>query len=302
MPCTLIRLSTGRTIGVAHYGIVLPNGDYLTVCATHSPALAPIGEGTAHHTCQSCARALLALTAPPHSGDAEARPAAGAGRSAAAHRPIPGHLLGYCGKALDRRRSTSKRPCANCARLTRTLHALRERAGELALPAVEPCHGEDSLLWTHHGAGPLAFGHRRNGATGQTYCGEQQPVVRTPGAHECPACLRLWAEEETYRQMYILPELRAHAAAWDADVHGAFEDRAWLLEPGDRYTLSGCGDVHHVVAVARHRHDSHIDLVVYLPGEDRITDTRVHRDRLLGIQRRFADGGTVALPAQRRKA
>ncbi|GAA2643821.1 hypothetical protein GCM10010425_59250 [Streptomyces spororaveus] len=102
--------------------------------------------------------------------------------------------------------------------------------------------------------------------------------------------------------MYTLPEIRAHAAARDADIHGVFEERAWLLEPGDRYTLSGCGEAHHVVAASRHRYDSHIDLVVYLTGEDRVTDARVHRDRLLGIQRPFADGNATALPAPQREA
>uniref|UniRef100_A0AAU2JXJ7 Uncharacterized protein n=1 Tax=Streptomyces sp. NBC_00049 TaxID=2903617 RepID=A0AAU2JXJ7_9ACTN len=301
MPYPLIRLSTGRINGVAHYGVMFASGEPLTACATHSPDLAPIGDRTAHQTCQSCTRALLVLTTPPHSGELEARPASGAGRSAAAHRPIPGHLLGYCGKTLDCRRASGKRACANCAHLTKTLDALRRRAGELVLPAAEPCHSDGSLLWTLRGAGRPAFGHRRNGATGQTYCGERQPTVPDPGAHECPACLRLWAEEESFRQMYTLPEVRAHAAASDADVHGAFEDRAWVLEPGDRYTVSGSDEAHHVVAVSRHRYDSHIDLVVYLPGEDRVTDARVHRDRLLGIQRPFTDGNAAVLPAPRRE-
>ncbi|WP_328971556.1 hypothetical protein OG590_07620 [Streptomyces goshikiensis] len=302
MPYPLIRLSIGRTNGVAHYGVLLENDEPLTACATHSPELEPIGERTAHHTCQSCTRALLVLTTPPHAGELEARPAAGAGRSAAAHRPIPGHLLGYCGKPLDLRRATGKRACANCAHLTKTLEALRGRAGELILPAGESCHSDDSLLWTPPGAGPLTFGHRRNSATGQTYCGERQPTVPNPGAHECPACLRLWAEEETFRQMYTLPEMRVQTAAWAVDVHGAFEERAWLLEPGDRYTISGCGEGHHVVAVSRNRYASHVDLVVYLPGEDRIADARVHCDRLLGIERPFADGSTTGLPAPQREA
>ncbi|GAA2643809.1 hypothetical protein GCM10010425_59220 [Streptomyces spororaveus] len=101
---------------------------------------------------------MLSASTPPHSGELEALPAAGAGRSAAAHGPIPGHLLGYCSKTLDYRRATSKRPCANCAHLTQTLEALRRRAGELALPAAEACHSDDSMLWTPHGAGHLTFG------------------------------------------------------------------------------------------------------------------------------------------------
>ncbi|MFD8978612.1 hypothetical protein [Streptomyces sp. NPDC059564] len=302
MPYPLIRFSTGRTNGVAHYGVLFETGEPLTACATHSPDLAPIGERTAHQTCQSCTRALLAMATPPHPGELEARPATGVGRSAAAHRPIPGHLLGYCGKALDYCRATGKRACANCAQLTKTLEALRGRAGEIILPAVEPCHSDDSLLWTPPGAGPLTFGHRRNGATGQTYCGERQTTVPNPGAHECPACLRLWAEEETFRQMYVLPDMREHAAVWEADVHGAFEERAWVLAQGDRYTISGCAEAHHVVAVSRHRYVSHVDLVVYLPGEDRVIDARVHRDRLLGIQRPFAGSSASALPAPQRQA
>lgn len=239
---------------------------------------------------------------PPHPGELDARAAAGAGRNTAAHRPIPGHLLGYCGKALDHRRTTGTRACANCARLTKTLEALRARAGRLILPAGQLCHSDDTLLWTTPGAGRLTYGHRRNGATGQTYCGQRQPTIPYPGAHACHSCLRLWTEEEIVRQMCALPEMRAHAAAWVEDVHGAFEERAWLLEPGDRYTVSGCTEAHHVVAVSRHRYDSHVDLVVYLPGEDRVADARVHRDRLLAIQRPFADGSASALPAPQHKA
>ncbi|MFG2483425.1 hypothetical protein ACGFSI_11795 [Streptomyces virginiae] len=130
---------------------------------------------------------------------------------------------------------------------------------------------------------------------------ERQPTLPDLRAHECPACLHLWAEEETFRQMYTLPEMRAHAAPW-APVYGVFEERAWLLEPGDRYTISGCAEVHHVGAASRHRHDTHVDLVVYLPGEDRVTDARVHRDRLLSIQRTFADGSATKLPAPQHEA
>lgn len=302
MSYTLVRLAIGRTNGVAHYGVLLRGTEPLTACATHSSDLAPSGEHTGHQTCQSCTRALLVLATPPHPGELEARPAAGAGRSAAAHRPIPGHLLGYCGKTLDSRRASGKRACANCAHLTKTVDALRWRAGELALPAAEPCHSDDSLLWTPRGAGSLAFGHRRSSATGQTYCGEGQPDFPNPRAHECPACLRLWAEEETFRQMYTLPDMRAHAATWDADVDSAFGDRAWLLEPGDRYRLSGCDEAHHVVAASRHRYDSHVDLVVYLPGEDRVTDAHVHRDRLLSIQRPFTDDSATPPPAPQPEA
>ncbi|AWZ08365.1 MULTISPECIES: hypothetical protein [unclassified Streptomyces] len=302
MPHTLIRLSTGRTNGVAHYGLMFGDAEFLTACATHSPDLAPIGDHTAHQTCQSCTRAILVLMTLPYSGELEARPACGAGRSAAAHRPIPGHLLGYCGKALDYRRTSGKRACANCAHLTKTLDALRRRAGELVLPAAEPCHSDASMLWTLPGGGRSGVGHRRNGATGQTYCGERQPTVPAAGSHECPGCLRLWAEEETVRQMYTLPEMRGQAAVWRADVHGAFEDRAWVLEPGDRYAISGCDEAHHVVAVSRRRYDSRVDLVVYLSGEDRVTDARVHGDRLLRIQRPFDDGSATVRPAQQREA
>ncbi|MCX5583026.1 MULTISPECIES: hypothetical protein [Streptomyces] len=101
--------------------------------------------------------------------------------------------------------------------------------------------------------------------------------------------------------MYTLPEVRAYAARSDPDAHGAFEDRAWSLEPGDRYTISGCDEAHHVVAASRHRYDSRVDLVVYLPGEDRIADARVHGGRLLGIQRPFAAGTATVLPAPQRE-
>ncbi|GAA2643806.1 hypothetical protein GCM10010425_59200 [Streptomyces spororaveus] len=61
MPYPLIRLSIGRTNGVAHYGVIFGSGEPLTACATHSSDLAPIGDGTSHQTCQSCTRALLVL-------------------------------------------------------------------------------------------------------------------------------------------------------------------------------------------------------------------------------------------------
>jgi hypothetical protein len=48
--------------------------------------------------------------------------------------------------------------------------------------------------------------------------------------------------------------------------------------------LSGCAEQHHVVALAD-RGESHVDLLVYLPAEDLVIDARVHRDRLVTIQR-----------------
>ncbi|MFF5491379.1 hypothetical protein [Streptomyces virginiae] len=91
--------------------------------------------------------------------------------------------------------------------------------------------------------------------------------------------------------------VRPRATARDADANGTFDDRAWMLETGDRYMVSGCDEAHDVVAVSRPRYDSHIDLVVYLPGEDRVTDVRVHRDRLLNIQRPLADDSVTTPPA-----
>ena len=133
----LIRLAIGPTNGTAHYGALLGT-EPVTACAARSPDLAPIVEHTAHSMCQKYVGAWLILTTPRHlGGEPDLRPAVGKG--AAAHRPIPGHLMGYCGKPLDTRHASTRRECADCTRLGQALERLQRRAGELVLPPSEVC-------------------------------------------------------------------------------------------------------------------------------------------------------------------
>ncbi|AJC55022.1 hypothetical protein [Streptomyces sp. 769] len=286
MPLPLIRLAIGRTNGTAHYGTLLGATEPLTVCATHSPDLAPIAENTAHTLCQSCARAWLILTTPPHpAGEPDARPAVGTGASAMAHRPIPGHLLGYCGKALETRCSSARRVCANCSRLSEALDRFRHLAGELVMPGGEPCHGDDTQLWVPKGRTNLVTGHRRNSLTGNAYC-ERQLAGPNPGAPgECAPCRHRWEEAEVARQTHTLPHMQAKVAAWEDRTLDVFDDRASSLRSGNAYTLSGCTQTHFVVAVTDRHGESRTDLLVYLPVEERIADIRIRRDRLVTIQR-----------------
>ncbi|MFJ8676278.1 hypothetical protein [Streptomyces sp. NPDC093589] len=287
MSLPLIRLAIGRTNGTAHWGVLFDHDQTRTLCATHSPDLVPVTSAhTAHQTCQSCTRALLALTTAPHpGGEPDTRPAAGTGKGAAAHRPIPGHLLGYCGKHLDTRRATSRRRCANCTRLSDSLQRLLQGADELQLPAGEPCHGDAGLLWMPHGRGHLVTGHRRNFGTGRAYCG-QQLADPNPGApNECAPCRRHWEEAEVARQTYTLPRIRTEALTWRRRRLDIYYDRAHSLRSGDGYTVSGCAQAHHVVAMTDRSRGSHTDLLVYLPADDRVTDVRLRRDRLVSIQR-----------------
>ncbi|WP_405889794.1 hypothetical protein OG427_07010 [Streptomyces sp. NBC_00133] len=78
---------------------------------------------------------MLSANTPVHpSGEHDARPAVGASDRALAHRPIPGRLLGYCGKPLDARRASTRRGCVNCIRLSTALEIFQRRVGELLLP------------------------------------------------------------------------------------------------------------------------------------------------------------------------
>lgn len=285
MSLPLSRLAIGPTNGTAHHGVLL-DAEPLTACATHSPDLAPIAENTAHSMCQSCTRAWLILTTPPHpGGEPDARPAVGTGASATAHRPIPGHLLGYCGKPLDARRTSARRVCANCTRLSKALDRFRQRAGELLLPGGDPCHGDDTLLWAPKGRTNLVTGHRRNCVTGKAYCERPLAGPNPSAPGECAPCRRHWEEAEVSRQTYTLPHMQAEAADWEDRTLDVFDDRASSLRSGDAYTLSGCAQTHFVVAVADRVGESHTDLLVYLPAEERITDMRVRRERLVTIQR-----------------
>ncbi|MCM2392046.1 hypothetical protein [Streptomyces albipurpureus] len=280
----LIRLAIGPTHGTAHVGVLL-GVEAVTACATHSTDLQPVPEASAHILCQSCVRALLVLSTAPHPGEPEARPATGTGRGTLGHRPIPGHLLAYCGKLLDTRPTRSRRRCALCTRLGDALDTLRRQADELLLPAGEPCHGDDLLLWAPLGRGNLVTGHRRNAVTGKGFC-DRTLAGANPGAlNECAPCRWRWEEAELVRQMFTLPHMRDRACSWGQQDVDLFDDRACTLDSGDAYTLSGCEETHYVVAVADRGGESHTDLLVYLSGEDRIADLRVRRDRLVAIQR-----------------
>ncbi|MET8683649.1 hypothetical protein ABZV77_05480 [Streptomyces sp. NPDC004732] len=286
MPLPLIRLAIDRTNGTAHQGVLLGTGPW-TACATRSPDLAPIAHTTAHSQCQSCTRAVLVLTTLPHmSGEPAFRPGAGTGRSAVAHRPVPGHLLGYCGKPLDDRPSAARRVCANCTDLSDALDRLRAAAGELLLPDGELCHVDDSVLWAPSGRGNLVTGHRRDVLLDRSWCGQRVSGPNPVAPNECAPCHRIWQEAEVTRQTYTLPRMRELARWWhqrrELDV---FDDRAGALRQGDAYTLSGCEETHHVVATADRTRGSHTDLVAYLPVADRLVDVRIWRERLVAIER-----------------
>ncbi|WP_372404613.1 hypothetical protein [Streptomyces luteireticuli] len=127
-------------------------------------------------------------------------------------------------------------------------------------------------------------GHYRNSVTGDAYCAAQL-VGLTPGAQECASCRQHRQEVQAVRQIYILPSLRDDAARWPQHTTEVFTDTASALRVGDAYTVPGCTDRHHVVAVSDRLHDTHTDLLVYLSGEDRLVDARVRRGRLVRIER-----------------
>ncbi|WP_217570627.1 hypothetical protein [Streptomyces sp. GbtcB7] len=288
MSLPLIRLAIGRTNGTAHHGVLLDTGP-LTACATHTRDLEPIGENTAHHMCQSCTRALLVLTTLPHEGgEPEFRPGADTGKSAVAHRPIPGHLLGYCGKPLDNRCSAARRVCANCTGLGAALDGLRHRAGDLLVSAGEPCHTDDTVLWAPSGRDNLVTGHCRDVTTGQALCARPLSGPNPGAPNECAPCRRIWQEAEAARQTHTLPRLRRRARWWPQRRQlDTFDDRTGTLRPGDAYALSGCVETHHVVTAVDRSRRSHTHLVAYLPTADRIVDVRLHRDRLVTVQRPY---------------
>lgn len=286
MSLTLTRLAISPKNGTAHWGAVLGATDVVTTCATHSPDLAPVAGHTAHTTCQSCARAWLALTTPPRpDGELDSRPAVGTGTSAAAHRPIPGHLMGYCGKALAAHRSSAPRVCANCLRLVESLDRFRQRAPELDLPEPEPCHG-DTLRWAAKGQTNLVTGHLRDGFVGTSWCGRQLSAPDPGASLECAACRIAWQQAEVTRQTYTLPRMRERARWWPQRRQlDFFDGPARTLRAGDAYRLSGCAHTHYVEAAADRSRGSHTDLVIYVEAEDRIADVRVHRHRLVAIER-----------------
>ncbi|MVO90246.1 hypothetical protein GPA10_37225 [Streptomyces sp. p1417] len=178
--------------------------------------------------------------------------------------------------------------CVICTRLGAALERFYHTVGELMLPAGEPCHVDEDVLWAASGRGNLVTGHRRDALVGTSWCGQQLSGPNPDACNECAACRRIWQEAEVARQTYTLPQAREYARRWDQrheDGLGAFDDRAGALRPGDAYTLSGCAETHHVIARADRTRTSHTDLIVYLATEDRITDVRIHRHRLVTLQR-----------------
>ncbi|MFJ4689244.1 hypothetical protein [Streptomyces sp. NPDC088789] len=225
MPLPLIRLAISPVNGTVHYGVVdTARTITVTGCGTHSPDLLPVGEITAHTLCSACARVLLVLVTQPHpGGEPEARSSAGRGAGASHHRPVPGHLLGYCGKPLeaDPTTVTGRWPCRLCTRLGDAIDRLREHAGGL-LPDPEPCHGDDTLLWAPGGRENLVVGHRRNSTTGKGFC-ERPLSSSNPGApNECAPCRLHWTQAQDVRKRYTLPMMRAEAGAWSAEAVTVF--------------------------------------------------------------------------------
>lgn len=285
MPVPLIRLSISPTNGTAHHGVMIGT-EPLTVCATHSTDLVAIVVNSAHSLCQSCTRAWLILTTSPHrGGEPDLRPAVGTGKSATAHRPIPGHLLGYCGKPLDARPTSSRRVCANCSSLAAALERFHRLAGEVSVLSEESCPRDEDTLWAPNGRRNLVTGHRRHAASGTAWCGTPLSGPNPDASTECAPCRRAWRIERG-RRTGALPQMRSRARWWHQrrEVE-TFAGRAASLNSGDVYTLSGCPDQHHVLTVTRPARGRRLAVLVYLPAEDEIVELGIHHDRLLVIER-----------------
>jgi hypothetical protein len=292
----LIRLSISPTNGTAHYGVMLGT-EPLTVCATHSTDLAPIGANAAHSVCQSCTRAFLILTTPPHpGGEPDLRPAVGTGKGATAHRTIPGHLMGYCGKSLDPRPTSARRKCANCSALVAALHRFHRLAGEVRVPADEACPREEDVLWAPSGRGNLVTGHRRNAATGTALCGTLLSAPNPDASVECAPCWGAWKAERG-RRATALARMQARARWWHQRRElKTFQGRAADLNSGDAYTVSGCLDRHHVLTVTGPARGRRVTILAYVPSDDEIVELGLHDDRLLAIERpHLSEAGMPAL-------
>lgn len=297
MPLPLILLSVSPTNGTAHHGVMLGT-EPLTVCATHSTDLAPIGGNTAHSVCQSCTRAFLILTTPPHpGGEPDLRPAVGTGRGATAHRPIPGHLMGYCGKSLDPRPTSARRKCANCTALVAALDRFHRLAGEVRVPIAEVCPRQVDVLWAPAGRGNLVTGHRRDAATGIALCGTLLSAPNPDATVECAPCRRPW-KTECDRRATALTRLRARARSWHQRRElTIFQGRAADLNSGDAYTVSGCLDRHHVLTVTHPARGGRATTLAYVPADDEIVELGLHHNRLLAIERpHVLEAGMPALP------
>ncbi|MEU6148018.1 hypothetical protein ABZ848_47755 [Streptomyces sp. NPDC047081] len=297
LPLPLIRLSISPTNGTAHHGVTLGT-EPLTVCATHSTDLAPIGANTAHSLCQSCTRAFLILNTPPQpGGEPGLRPAVGTGKGATAHLPIPGHLMGYCGKSLEPRSTSARRVCANCTALVAALNRFHRLASEVCMPADEVCPREEDVLWAPSGPGDLVTGHRRNAATGIAPCGTLLSAPNPDATVECARCVRVWKTERD-RRATALARMRARARWWHQHRElQTFPGRAADLNSGDSYTVSGCLDRHHVLAVTHQAQGWRLTILAYLPTDDEIVELGLHHDRLLAIERpQVPELGMPALP------
>ncbi|MCB5908123.1 hypothetical protein [Streptomyces pinistramenti] len=134
------------------------------------------------------------------------------------------------------------------------------------------------------GRANLVTGHRRDAATGRALCG-QHLAGPNPGAQGCAPCRRHREETEAARQTSTLSAMRKAANVWDQRPLDVYGDRAGALRPGDAYTRPDCADRHHVATVAERGRGSHTDLLVHLPGEDRLTEVRIRRDRPVTVQR-----------------
>lgn len=303
MSLPLIRLSISPATGTAHHGVMLGT-EPLTVCATHSTDLAPVGGNKAHFLCQSCTRAFLILTTPPHpGGEPDLRPAVGKGKGATAHRPIPGHLMGYCGKLLDLRPTSARRVYANRTALVAALDRFHRLAGEACVPADEVCPREEDVLWAPSGRGNLVTGHRCNAATGIALRGTLLSAPNPDVTEECAPCLRLWKTERD-RRATALARMRARACWWHQRRElTTFQGGAADLKSGDSYTVSGCLDRHHVLTVTHRARGGRLTILAYVPADDEIVELGIHHDRLLAIERpHVLEAGMPALPSPRASA
>lgn len=297
MTLSLIRLSICPANGTAHHGVMIGT-EPLTVCATHSTDLAPIAENTAHSLCQGCTRAWLILTTQPHpGGEPVLRPAVGTGKSATAHRPIPGYLMGYCGKPLDVRPTSARRVCENCTALAAALDRFHRLAGEVSVSSDESCPRNEDVLWAPNGRSNLVTGHRHHAASGNGLCGAPLSGPNPAATNECAPCSRAW-RNEVDRRATGLPRMRSRARWWHQRREvDTFHGRAAELNSGDAYTLSGCPDQHHVLTATHPARGRRLAVLVYVPADDEIVELEIHHDRLLVIQRPHApDAGMPTLP------
>lgn len=136
------------------------------------------------------------------------RAASGRARGPARDRDRPGHCrtppyprppTRLLRQALDNRSTTTCRRCTLCVRLGDALDVLHQLAGELLPPTIEPCHGDDTLLWAPLGRGNLVTGHRRNAVTGKAFCDRALAGPSPEALNECAPCRWHWEDAELVR-------------------------------------------------------------------------------------------------------